>query len=129
MSEGWAAVAREISARAAELGLNQKELAARSGVSLAIVREIQQDRIRRRRNPRTLEALSLALQRHPQYLTAILDGKQPPSANHTASFQSDAVLVALNAIAREIRGLRAQVGTLAKRIDAALPRDDDRDRP
>ena len=55
--------------------LKQRELAERSGMSLAIVREIQQGKVHRNRNPRTLEALSVALQRHPQHLTAVLAGK------------------------------------------------------
>lgn len=118
MSDDWGSVAREVNSRAAQLGLNQKELAARSGVSLATVREIQQAKIRRRRNPRTLEALSIALQRQPRYLMAVLDGKPPPEPPNASGTQQDAVLMALNAIVRELRGLRAQVGTLSKRIDA-----------
>ncbi len=78
MVEDWTAVAKAISARATELDLRQKDLAERSGVSLAIIREIQQDRIHRRRNPRTLEALSGALGWHPQHLTAVLHGEEPP---------------------------------------------------
>jgi transcriptional regulator with XRE-family HTH domain len=118
MAEDWAAVAREINSRAADLGLRQRELAERSGVSLAIVREIQQDKIRRRRNPRTLEALSAALQLHPQHLTALLDGQNPPASGQT--YQPDPVLVALNTLVREIRSLRAQVGTLSSRLESVI---------
>ncbi|HVQ97060.1 MAG TPA: hypothetical protein VMU51_38960 [Mycobacteriales bacterium] len=120
MAADWTAVAREINSRAAELGLNQRELAELSGVSLAIVREIQQDKIHRRRNPRTLEALSIALQRPPQHLAALLDGKTPPQNGQVSMQQPDPVLVALNTIVREIRGLRAQVGTLGSRIDSVV---------
>jgi transcriptional regulator with XRE-family HTH domain len=120
MADDWTAVAREINARATDLGLRQRDLAERSGVSLAIVREIQQGKIHRRRNPRTLEALSVALQRHPQHLAAVLNGKTPPEAGQAASTQPDAVLVALTTIVREIRGLRAQVGTLSSRIESLI---------
>jgi transcriptional regulator with XRE-family HTH domain len=122
VAEDWAAVAREINARVAVLGLRQKELADRSGVSAAIVREIQQDRIRRRRNPRTLEALSIALQWHPQHLSAVLAGKRPPETGEAPPPVPDPVLAALETLVREIRGLRAQVGTLSNRIETANTR-------
>lgn len=121
MGEDWTAVAKAISARASELDLRQKDLAERSGVSLAIIREIQQDRIQRRRNPRTLEALSGALGWHPQHLAAVLHGEEPPNRGATAGQASspDRVVVLLDAIVRELRGLRAQVGSLTQRIEQA----------
>ena len=121
MGEDWAAVAKAISARAAELDLRQKDLAERSGVSLAIIREIQQDRIQRRRNPRTLEALSGALGWHPQHLAAVLHGEEPPArgASGNQTLGQDRVIVLLDAILRELRGLRTQIGTLNQRIEQA----------
>lgn len=116
MEEDWSAVAAEVNARAAELALKQRELAEKSGVSLAIVREIQQGRIQRRRNPRTLEALSIALDWHPQHLTAVLHGKNPPEVDRSTPRADDPVIPLLNTIIREIRGLRAQLGTLANRL-------------
>ena len=63
MSEGdpedWAAVAWVISDRVRELGWPQRELAERSHVSVAVVREIQRHTVERRRSRRTLEALSI----------------------------------------------------------------------
>ena len=41
MAENWSAVAKAIDERANELGLRQRELAERSHVSQAIVRELQ----------------------------------------------------------------------------------------
>jgi predicted transcriptional regulator len=117
VKEDWSAVAEAINARAAELALKQKELAEKSGVSLAIVREIQQGRIQRRRNPRTLEALSIALDWHPQHLTAVLQGKTPQEADVSTASIEDPIIPLLNTIIREIRGLRAQVGTLTNRLD------------
>lgn len=124
MSGDWAAVAREVNARAADLGLSQKELAEESGVSLAIIREIQQDRIHRQRNPRTLEALSVALRRHPQYLAALLERKRPPEGGQAAPIQPDPVLAALNTIVREIRGLRSQIGVLNRNIESVISNGD-----
>jgi hypothetical protein len=121
VGEDWTAVAKAITARAAELDLRQKDLAERSGVSLAIIREIQQDRIQRRRNPRTLEALSVALGWHHQHLAAVLHGEDPPTRGAPAStpLAQDRALVLLDAILRELRGLRTQVGALTRRIEQA----------
>jgi hypothetical protein len=66
--ENWAAVARVISDRVRELGWRQRELAERSRVSAAVVREIQLHTVERRRSPRTLESLSVALGWEPKRL-------------------------------------------------------------
>jgi hypothetical protein len=76
VAEDWAAVAKAINDRVAELGWRQRELADRSHVSPAIVREIQRHTVERRRSPRTLESLSVTLGWHPQYLNAVLNGGQ-----------------------------------------------------
>jgi transcriptional regulator with XRE-family HTH domain len=78
VSEDWASVARAISQRLTELGMRQRELAERSHVSQAIVRELQRNTVQRRRSARTLEALSLALGWHPDHLMAVLRGLTPP---------------------------------------------------
>ncbi|MCP2334330.1 hypothetical protein [Actinoalloteichus caeruleus] len=115
MSKNWAEVAYAVNSRARELSLKQKEISDRSGVSLAIVREIQQARIERQRNPRTLEALSLALEWHPRHLTAVLNGVTPPNIPATKVAQ-DPVIPLLNTVIRELRGLRAQIGLLSSRL-------------
>ena len=78
MSEGdpgnWAAVARAVSDRVRELGWRQRELAERSRVSVAVVREIQRHTVERRRSRRTLEALSVTLGWDPGYLDGVLKG-------------------------------------------------------
>lgn len=126
MAEDWSAVAKAINARMSDLDLRQKDVAERSGVSVAIIRELSQDRIQRQRNPRTLEALSLALGWHPQHLTAVLNGEDPPlrSASATQTLSQDRVVVLLDAILRELRGLRAQMTALNRRMDHADRRDD-----
>lgn len=127
MGEDWAAVAREVNRRADSLGLRQKDIAERSGVSLAIIREIQQNKTQRRRNPRTLEALSVALQWHPQHLSAVLVGMRPPDAVPESVPAGDPVAAALESVVRELRGLRAQIGTLTRRLEAAVPTDGKQD--
>jgi transcriptional regulator with XRE-family HTH domain len=76
--EDWAAVAEVINERVNELGWRQGELAERSHVSRATVREIQHHIVERRRSARTLEALSTALGWHPQYIEAVLRRRRPP---------------------------------------------------
>src|SRR5271166_269121 len=80
----WAAVARVISDRVRELGWRQRELAERSHVSVAVVREIQRHTVERRRSPRTLEALSVALGWEPGHLDRVLRGHVQQSGGHTA---------------------------------------------
>ena len=88
MSEGdpenWAAVARAISDRVRELGWRQRELAERSHVSVAVVREIQRHTVERRRSPRTLEALSVALGWEPEHLDRVLKGHAQQPGGHAA---------------------------------------------
>jgi DNA-binding Xre family transcriptional regulator len=126
VDEDWAAVAGAINARAADLALKQKDLSERSGVSLAIVREIQQGKIERRRNPRTLEALSIALEWHPQHLSAVLRGDTPPDADAAPTPTDDPVIAMLGSIVRELRGLRAQVGTLSSKLDSAISNENEK---
>ena len=88
MSEGdpgnSAAVARAISDRVRELGWRQRELAERSHVSVAVVREIQRHTVERRRSPRTLQALSVALGWEPEHLDRVLKGRSQQSGNHAS---------------------------------------------
>ena len=88
MSEGdpedWTAVARAISGRVRELGWRQRELAERSHVSVAVVREIQRHTVKRRRSPRTLEVLSVALGWEPEHLQRVLKGHSQQSGGHAA---------------------------------------------
>lgn len=91
MSEDWAAVAKAINERTNELGWPQRELAERSHVSQAIVREIQRHTVERRRSARTLEALSVTLGWHPQHLDAVLHGRTPPAVDEPVSTSGDTV--------------------------------------
>jgi hypothetical protein len=89
VSEDWAAVAKAINERVNELGWRQRELADRSHVSLAIVREIQHHYVERRRSPRTLESLSVTLGWHPQHLDAVLHGRKPPEPDEPVTDRRD----------------------------------------
>ena len=51
---------------------------------MAVVREIQRHTVERRRSPRTLEALSVALGWEPEYLDRVLKGRSQQSGNHAS---------------------------------------------
>lgn len=108
MSEDWVAVANAIKERVNELGWRQRELAQRSHVSQAIVRELQHHTVERRRSARTLESLSIALGWHPQHLAAVLYGNTPPEPGEPISDNGRSVSSRLDAIDErlsEITGL------------------------
>ncbi len=74
----WPAVADAINGRLRELDMTQLELAQRSQVSVATIRQLQSaDTTARRRHPRTLRALSEALGWSPDHLEAVADGRDP----------------------------------------------------
>jgi transcriptional regulator with XRE-family HTH domain len=86
VSENWDEVGQALRRRRRERGLRQRELAALSGVSEAIIREIEQNTVTRRRNPRTLESLSEALGWPRRHLHDILNGRS--SERPEASLES-----------------------------------------
>lgn len=124
MSENWAAVAKAINDRVAELGWRQRELAERSHVSQAIVREIQHHTVERRRSARTLEALSIALGWHPQHLDAVLRGRRPPEVDEPVSDDGDTMWSRLSSIDLRL----AEITDLLREMNANLYalRDSDR---
>jgi hypothetical protein len=78
VTEDWPAVSKAMIARMKELSLTQRELIDHSRVSKAIVGEIQNNTVQRKRGERTLSALSEALKWHPHHLDAVLQGEPPP---------------------------------------------------
>lgn len=120
VTEDWAAVGRAITERLNELGMKQRELATRSGVSQAIVREIQRNTVQRRRGDRTLEALATALDWHPQHLLALLHNRKPPSVGQPRESMTDPVTARLAAIEDRIADLADQLAELRSDVATAL---------
>lgn len=123
MSEDWAAVAKAINERVNELGWLQRELAKRSHVSQAIVREIQHHVVERRRSPRTLESLSIALGWHPQHLDAVLHGRQPPEPDELLGDSAemlwsrlDALEQRMSEIVERLDELKADLTTVVEHV-------------
>jgi hypothetical protein len=123
VSEDWAAVAEAINGRVAELGWRQRELAERSHVSPAIVREIQRHTVERRRSPRTLESLSVTLGWEPQHLDAVLKGHRPPAEQEPVTGNGETPMSRLDTIERRLDeitqllvGLKTDLATVIKHV-------------
>lgn len=127
MSEGdpenWAAVAGAISGRLRELGWRQRELAQRSHVSVAVVREVQRHTVERRRSPRTLEALSVALGWEPGHLDAVLrDRARQTGGSHAAPdgvapwSRLDSLEQRLDEISKLLTELRSDIATVIDHV-------------
>jgi transcriptional regulator with XRE-family HTH domain len=109
--EDWAAVAEAINERVNELGWRQGELAERSHVSRATVRELQHHIVERRRSARTLEALSTALGWHPTHIDAVLRGRRPPEPTEPVIDNGESPWSRMEALERHL-------GDITERLDA-----------
>jgi hypothetical protein len=105
LTQDWQAVATAIADRLDERGMTMTELAAQSGVSLTTDRELVHVLNTRRRQPRTLTALSIALGWPSDHLGQVLRGQA--GATETARDT-----VSLGAIRAELRDLQARVSAL-----------------
>ncbi|MBA0127910.1 XRE family transcriptional regulator [Haloechinothrix sp. YIM 98757] len=120
MTENWSAVARAINERVNELGWQQRELARRSRVSQAIVREIQHHTVERRRSARTLEALSIALGWHPQHLVAVLRGRRPPEPDENVGDDGDTVWSRLETIDLRLNELADRLDEVDTKLNTVI---------
>ncbi len=102
----WAAVAAAISTRMAELKVAQKTLADRSKVSQATIRQLQRNYEAKERHPRTLEALSLALNWPANHLEQV------------AGLDTSLRDIGNDALQAEVAHLRTELTELRRRVDA-----------
>ncbi len=119
MPEDWAAVAKAINERVTELGWRQRELAERSHVSPAVVREIQRHTVERRRSQRTLESLSMALGWHPQHLDAILNGRPVP-AKEPVTVSGEMLLSRLDTVEQRLVHMTRILNDLKTNVNTVL---------
>jgi len=117
--EDWAAVAKAINERVTELGWRQRELAERSHVSPAVVREIQRHTVERRRSQRTLESLSMALGWHPQHLDAILNGRPVP-AKEPVTVSGEMLLSRLDTVEQRLVHMTRILNDLKTNVNTVL---------
>jgi len=113
MADDWVAVGKAITARLDELGMTQLELAAKSKVSPATIRELQYNKLPRRRHPRTLEAVSTALEWPAEYLNDVLAGKR---AKPYEDERSDQVLGVLDEIQDQLTEIRARLAAVEQQL-------------
>jgi transcriptional regulator with XRE-family HTH domain len=111
VADDWAAVAHAINQRMTELGLRQRQLIERSRVSKAVVSELMRNVAPRRRSARTLEALSVALDWHPDHLAAVLAKAEPPALSDPVH-RPDDVPGRLAAIERQLRDITTRLDDL-----------------
>jgi hypothetical protein len=121
VTEDWAAVARAVVDRMADLAMTQRQLIERSRVSKAIVGEIQNNTVQRHRSARTLEALSEALEWHPNHLAAVLKGQRAPKVGDPVVNSEQDVPGRLAVIEHELQ----HISDMLERIDAQHNRLDD----
>lgn len=113
MADDWMAVGKAIAARLDELGMTQLDLAARSRVSPATIRELQYNKLPRRRHPRTLESISTALDWPAAYLSDVLAGEQ---AQPHEDERNDPVLGALDEIHQQLHEIRTRLADVERRL-------------
>lgn len=111
MAKDWDGVAAAIRARMAEIDMTQADLAARAGVALMTVRELQQNLQPRRRNPRTLAAVSEALGWPGDQIARILEGQ--PTADVD---QDDPVLAELDAVKADLTAIYRRLDAIERRL-------------
>ncbi|SES09749.1 transcriptional regulator [Actinokineospora terrae] len=117
MEEDWAAVAAVVGERMVALGLNQQELIRRSQLSKGTIREIQYNLGDRKRSPLTLEALSTALELHPQHLISVLEHRSPPRPGEPAAKSADDVPGYLELIVHLLREISGKIDVIDVRTE------------
>lgn len=110
MEQRWDAVAHAITQRLDETGTTLTELATKSETSLSTVRELAQNLSTRRRQPRTLAAVSTALGWPPGHLAAVLRGEGPTTKDRDEATPADPVLT-------ELRDMHKLLKTMNNRLD------------
>lgn len=109
MVRNWDAVAEAINTRLDELQMTQNELAIKSGVSTATLRELQRNKNPRRRSERLLEAVSTALGWTPSHLSVVADGGSVGAPGGVD------VLAQLGELRGELAALRERVDRMERR--------------
>jgi transcriptional regulator with XRE-family HTH domain len=113
----WVAVGVAIKQRRAELGLTQAALGRRARLSKQTIGDLENAKVRDRRNPRTLEAVSVGLEWHPGYLAAVLVGRVPPRVGEPVPRSDDDIPGHISVVEHYLRQLLDRVDTIDDRLD------------
>jgi hypothetical protein len=112
VDQDWGAVSRALLDRLAETGRTQTELAAKAKVSLTTVRELVHNLNARRRHPRTLAALSVALGWPEGHLDDVLRSRSP--AGDTTE-RRDSVVEELRAMREQLMAMQDEIAAVRER--------------
>lgn len=107
MSKDWQAVADAMNTQMEQLAMTQTELANRSRVSSALLRQIK-NAVPGRRSPRTLAAISEALGWPSNHLERVAGGETPSSVDGDRIGRLEA----------EVSDLRERVAELARTVSS-----------
>jgi transcriptional regulator with XRE-family HTH domain len=113
----WAAVADAVKQRMTQLDLRQGDVIKRSGLTKQTVGEIENNSKQRNRNRRTLEALSEALEWHPDHLAAVLEGRTPPEVGTPYAKSAEDIPKRFDILEHRIETLRAEIVELESSLD------------
>ncbi len=112
MGKDWDAVAHAIDERLISLDMTQAELAGRAHVAAETIRELRNNLRSRRRNPRTLAAISEALGWEAGHLSRVLAG------DAVAAPDEQVTPAALAELQQAYTELADRVETIERRLDA-----------
>ena len=112
-------LARLVTARIAELHLTRRELQARSGVSVATIREIEHPKGKRNFGRQVLDALSGALEWPPDYLVRAVYRSSPEAPDPLVQAMMAALAPYLEKI-DAIPGLQADVAAIKTSLRITL---------
>ncbi len=113
MEKDWDAVASAIQRRLTDIDMTQADLAARAGVALMTVRELQHNLQSRRRSARTLAAVSSALGWPDDHLARIADGQTVVDVD-----AGDPVLAELDGIKEDLRSIFQRLDAIEDRLES-----------
>ena len=115
MDQDWPAVSRALAGRLAETGMTLTDLANKAQVSLTTVRELVHNLSTRRRNPRTLTALSIALGWPENHLNDVLHGR---GGQQAPAGRADPVIEELRALRGQLLAIQEQLTDITARLSA-----------
>jgi hypothetical protein len=122
VTRDWMAVATAIDGRLIELGLELRELAARSKVSESILRELRYNTKERKRSARTLSAVSLGLEWPADYLDSVLGGVPTSSAEPHPSTDER-----VDSLSRQLDEMKSLLVEMDKKLSTLVSGRGDRD--
>jgi transcriptional regulator with XRE-family HTH domain len=117
VTDDWVAVGAAIKERRVELGLTQTEVGVRARVAKQTIGDLENARVRSRRSPRTLEAVSVALEWHRGHLAAVRAGLSPPRLDEPVPRFDDDITGHMSVVEHYLRELLDRVDNIDDRLD------------